>query len=251
MALHPEVLVLNHAFVRIFADPTHDFLRSPTPETLETFVRTATEMSLGGEQGPVGGHILHSHAFKADDALRQAYLDRYGWDAKPAAKCLLWKDATAVTNHIGSQRLDVAAAARNLPSLRFVAMVRNPVDIVISSIRKGYSLALVGAEKKDDFQEVFVQMIRRFAWFSQHAAEQPGRFRFVFQDEMLDRANLIALCDFLRISAPESWLDDVARLIRLRESYPIPDEAKAKLRAVALRLIPDARAAQRVADQII
>ena len=251
MALHPEVVVLNHAFVRIFADPTHDFLRSPTPETLEAFVRTAAEMSLGGEQGKIGGHILHSHAFKADDALRQAYLDRYGWNAKPAAKCLLWKDATAVTNHIGGKRLDVAAAARSLPALRFIAMVRNPVDIAISSIRKGYSWALVGEEKKNDFDQVFVQMIRRFAWFSKHAAEQPGQFRFVFQDELLDRAHLIALCEFLRISAPQSWLDDVARLIRLRESYAIADEKKAELKAIALRLIPDARVAQRVAEQIV
>lgn len=174
MALHPEVMVLNHAYMRIFADQAHDFLRTPTPETLDAFVRNASEMALGGEQGQVGGHILHCHAFKANEALRQAYLDRYGWGAKPDGKCLVWKDATYVTNHIGKHKLDVGAAARSLPALRFIAMVRNPVDIAISSIRKGYAAALVGVDKKDDFGAVFSQMLHRFAWFSRYAAEQPA-----------------------------------------------------------------------------
>jgi hypothetical protein len=251
MALHPEVAVLNHAYGRIFADPSRDFLRTPTPETLDLFTRTALEMSLGGQPGDFGGHILHSHAFKADEALRQAYLDRYGWGAKPAGRCLLWKDATAVTNHIGRARLSVGAAARALPALRFIALVRNPVDITISSIRKGYSLGLVRAEKKDDFREVFVQMIRRFAWFSQHAAELPDQFRFVFQDELLDRTHLIGLCDFLRISAPDTWLDEVARLIHLRDSYAIPDAVKTELKDITMRLIPDPRVGRRVAEQIV
>lgn len=251
MALHPEITILNHAYVRIFADSAHDFLRTPKPEVLDAFTRTAAEMALGGEQGQIGGHILHSHAFKADEALRQAYLDRYGWGAKPASKCLLWKDATFVTNHIGEHHLDVGAVARSLPSLRFIAMVRNPVDIVISSIRKGYSAALVGEAHKADFGKVFVQMLRRFDWFGRYAAAQPQQFRFVFQDELLDPTHLIRLCDFLGVSAPETWLEDIARLIRLRESYAIPEERKTELRALTMRVIPDGAVAQRVAAQIV
>lgn len=251
MALHPEVMVLNHAYMRIFADPAHDFLRTPTPETLGAFARSAGEMALGGEQGQVGGHILHSHAFKADEALRQTYLDRYGWGTKPGGKCLVWKDATYVTNHIAKHKLDVGAAARSLPALRFIAMVRNPVDIAISSIRKGYSTALVGADKKDDFGAVFSQMLHRFAWFSSYAVERPDQFRFVFQDELLDPENLAGLCDFLAISTPQSWLDDIARLIRLRDSYPIAEDRKAQLKALTMRIIPDALIARRVAEQIV
>jgi len=251
MALHPEVTVLNHAYVRIFADSAHDFLRTPAPAVLDAFAHAAAEMALGGEQGQVGGHILHSHAFKADEALRRAYSDRYGWGAKPAAKCLLWKDATYVTNHIIKHGLDIGAAARALPALRFIAMVRNPVDIAISSIRKGYSAALVGQAKKDDFGEVFVQMLRRFDWFGRYAATQPDQFRFVFQDELLERSHLIRLCDFLRISTPESWLDDIARLIRLRGSYPVAEERKVELRDLTMRVIRNGAIAQRVAAQIV
>lgn len=251
MSLHPEVTVLNHAFERIFADAKTDFLRDPTPETLDRFVHAASEMALGGRQGDYGGHIVHSHAFQADQVLRQAYLDLYGWDAKPATKCILWKEATKVANHFAKNRLDARAITDKLPALRFIAMVRNPVDIVISSIRKGYSVQLVGPEKKDDFGAVFVQVLQRFAWFSRHAQERPDQFRFVYQDELLDRDHLIGLCDFLRISAPQSWLDDVARLIRLRESYAIPEERKAQLKEVTARVISDPTTARRVMEQIV
>jgi hypothetical protein len=251
LALHPDVTVLNHAFIRIFDEPSRDFLRSPTPDALDAFAQAAGEMALGGSQGQIGGHILHSHAFNADAALRQAYLDRYGWGAKPDGKCLVWKDATLVTNHIRENGLDVGAVARRLPTLRFIALVRNPVDIAISSIRKGYSIALVPDEKKNDFRAVFVELLERFAWFGRLAAEQPEQFRFIFQDELLDRARLANLCDFLRISTPQSWLNDVARLISLRGSYPIPEAHKPEWRALTMQTIADAALAQRVADQIV
>lgn len=98
---------------------------------------------------------------------------------------------------------------------------------------------------------MFGQIVSRFGWFSRFAAEQPDQFRFVFQDELLDRTHLIGLCEFLRLSAPENWLDQVAGLIRLRASYPIADEQKAELKALTMRLVPNAAFAARVADQIV
>lgn len=68
---------------------------------------------------------------------------------------------------------------------------------------------------------------------------------------MLDTQCLTGLCDFLAISTPRSWLDDIARLIRLRDSYPIAEDRKAELRALAMRIIPDAPIARRVAEQIV
>jgi hypothetical protein len=219
MALHPEVTVLNHGFRRILADPQNDFLRTPARESLSSFARTAAAMSLDGRQGAYGGHILHSHAFHADGMLRQAYLNLYGWQPKSRTKCLLWKEPTKVTNHIAHHKLDVGAVARALRPLRFLALVRNPVDIAISSIRKGYSEQLVGPEKAGDFGAVFGQIVSRFGWFSRFAAEQPDQFRFVFQDELLNRTHLIGRCEFLRLSAPEKLArpgrraDPAARLL--------------------------------------
>jgi len=250
LALHPDVTVLNHAFTRIFADPANDFLVEPTPEKLASFATAACEMALGGERGAVGGHILHSHAF-GEATLRQTYLDRYGWDAKPQSTCLLWKDATRVTNYLINNRIALDAVARSLPALRFVIMVRNPVDICISSIRKGYSERLVGAEHKNSLKHVFTHMIKLFAWFSKAAAANPAQFRFIYQDELIDRARLIELCRFLDISADENWLDDIARLIRLRPSYPITEEQKAHFKALTHQMIADDFIASRVADQIV
>jgi len=244
LALHPEVTVLNHAFVRIFADQSCDFTRDPTQDKLDAFVRTAEAMALGGERGAVGGHILHSHAF------RDAYLDRYGEGAKPDTQCLVWKDATRVTNHLIHHKIALDDLARRLPSLRFVMMVRNPVDITISSIRKGYAAALVGEERKDSFIDVFTHMIRLFGWFAPAAQANPGQFRFLFQDELLDPEQLGALCAFLGIADTAAWRDDIARLIQLRESYPIDEARKASLQAVVMRLIPDPFVARRVAEQI-
>jgi len=249
LALHPEVTVLNHAFVRIFADQSCDFTRDPTQDKLDAFVRTAEAMALGGERGAVGGHILHSHAF-SDGALRDAYLDRYGEGAKPDTQCLVWKDATRVTNHLIHHKIALDDLARRLPSLRFVMMVRNPVDITISSIRKGYAAALVGEERKDSFIDVFTHMIRLFGWFAPAAQANPGQFRFLFQDELLDPEQLGALCAFLGIADTAAWRDDIARLIQLRESYPIDEARKASLQAVVMRLIPDPFVARRVAEQI-
>lgn len=249
MALHPEVTVLNHAFVRILADKSRDFILDPVQDKLDAFVRDAQVMALGGERGAVGGHILHSHAF-ADETLRETYLDRYGWGAKPAAQCLLWKDATRVTNHILRHNVALDGLARSLPSLRFIMIVRNPIDIAISSIRKGYSAALVGEARKDNFADVFLHLIKLFGWFGQAARSNPDQFRFIYQDELLDPARLTALCGFLAIAADDAWLGDIAQLIRLRESYPVPDAQRAQMKAIIMRTIADQSVAQRVADQI-
>lgn len=250
MAFHPDVTVLNHAFIRIFQDRANDFLIDPREPVQDHFVAAAHEMALGGERGAVGGHILHSHAF-GDETLRNAYLDRFGWGAKPQSTCLLWKDATRVTNYVAEQGIDLAQVGAALPALRFVMMVRNPVDICISSIRKGYSARLVGEARKDDFDAVFNHMISVFAGFSGLAAARPDQFRYLYQDEMVDRDALIALCRFLDISADEGWLDDIGRLIHLRPSYPLPPGRKARLKARVHELIADEAVARRVAAQIV
>lgn len=250
VALHPQLTVLNHAFIRIFDDPANNFLADQRGPVLGHFVEAACQMALGGERGAVGGHILHSHAF-GDAPLRAAYLDRYGWGAKPEATCLLWKDATRVTNYMIDNGIAPEEVARSLPALRFIMMVRNPVDICISSIRKGYSSMLVGEERKDDLRAVFVHMIKLFAWFSRAAAADPGRFRYVYQDELTDRAKLTELCGFLDIAADRTWLDEVERLIQLRPSYAIPEAQKEQFRALTCRLIPDPLVARRVAEQIV
>jgi hypothetical protein len=249
MALHPEVTVLNHAFIRIFADNSLDFTLDPTQDKLDAFVRAAEMMALGGERGAVGGHILHSHAF-GDGALRDAYLGRYGEGAKPGTRCLVWKDATRVTNHLIRHKIALGELARRLPSLRFIMMVRNPVDIAISSIRKGYAAALVGEERKDSFIDVFTHMIRLFGWFAPSVQANPAQFRLLFQDELLAPETLGGLCAFLGISDTTAWRDDIGRLIRLRESYPIDVARKASLQALVMRLIPDPFVARRVAEQI-
>lgn len=250
MAFHPQVTILNHAFVRIFTNPANDFVLDPTEATLESFVETARDMALGGERGAIGGHILHSHAF-GDKALRDAYLDRFGWGEKPEAGCLLWKDATRITNHMVNHKIDPVAVARRLPAMRFMMIVRNPVDIAISSVNKGYSAALVGEERKGNLEDVFVHMVELFAWFSEAAGSNPAQFRFLYQDEMLDRDKLVELCGFLDIPAAASWLDDVARLIRLRPSYQIPEAQKQQFRSLAQSLISDRSVARRVAEQIV
>lgn len=250
MAFHPEVTVLNHSFARIFADPGRNFMLSPSQATLDAFVGEAQGYARGGQRGEHGGHILHSHAFD-DEVLRSAYLDRYGWEAKPRATCLLWKDATRLTGFVIRNKISLDMVAGALPPLRFVSMVRNPVDIVVSSIKNGFSAALVGVERKDNFLDVFQQMMRRFASFSLLAKANPRQFRFVFQDEMAEEAKLTDLCQFLDISADTVWLGDLGRLIELRPSYPIDEARKAQLKAIAIKMIPDDYFGQRVADQIV
>lgn len=250
MAFHPQVTILNHAFVRIFTNPANDFVLDPTERTLESFVETARDMALGGERGAIGGHILHSHAF-GDATLRDAYLDRFGWGEKPETGCLLWKDATRITNHMVNHKIDPAAVAHRLPAVRFMMIVRNPVDIAISSVNKGYSAALVGEKRKDSLEDVFVHMVKLFAWFSEAAGANPAQFRFLYQDEMLGRDKLVELCGFLDIPVAASWLDDVARRIHLRPSYPISEAQKQQFRSLAQSLIPDRLVARRVVEQII
>lgn len=250
LALHPRITVLNHAFIRIFEDPANNFLAEPCEARLDHFVDTARDMALGGERGAVGGHILHSHAF-GDELLRSAYLDRFGWGAKPESTCLLWKDATRVTNYLIDNGIALDGLARRLPRLRFVMIVRNPVDICISSINKGYSQRLVGEARQNDLGEVFNHMIGLFAWFAEAAAANAGQFRFVYQDELVDPDRLVDLCGFLDVPPDRDWLDEIARLIRLRPSYDIPEVEKERFRGIAHRLIPDALVARRVAEQIV
>lgn len=250
LALHPEVMALNHGLIRIFQNQDNDFITDATPEKLDSFIAEARELAQAGEQGPMGGHTLHSHAFQ-DPTLRDAYLSRYGWEEKPGMKCLLWKDATRVTNRLIRNRIDPADVATKLPMLRFLLMLRNPVDIAISSVNKNYSVTLVGEKRKNDSRAVFINILKRFSWFGDAANVNPRQFRIIFQDELLDRPKLDELCSFLGIARDPAWLDQVAELIQLRPSYHLPDTVKEELRALTRNVIPDPNLARRVADQIV
>ncbi|MDA1267369.1 MAG: hypothetical protein O2816_19990 [Planctomycetota bacterium] len=78
LALHPACQVLNHAGVQLLPDPERNFLADYSPGRMRAFLRSALDLSAGGERGQQGGAITKSHAFDPQHPLGRLYQARYG-----------------------------------------------------------------------------------------------------------------------------------------------------------------------------
>ena len=57
--LHPNCQVLNHAGNRIYGNEEVDFLSNYSKERFDRFIQFATQISIQGARGDVGGSITH------------------------------------------------------------------------------------------------------------------------------------------------------------------------------------------------
>jgi hypothetical protein len=225
LALHPQCQVLNHAWARVLRHRQVDIFADPRPEVLDAFARYAIALSDGGKQGDYGGSILLSHAFEREVA-RERYHARYGEQRiKPMVRCLVWKESMLVANRLRSDApLD---RLLELPALRLLHPVRDPIDCAYSNLSTGHVRHL-GARGRD-IDSVLDAILDELEWFCALEARRTDRCFLLIEDEV-DAARLRELAAFHQLDADEQWLDDAQAVYRLSSPYPVPAHVLAAYR---------------------
>jgi hypothetical protein len=226
VSLHPNCQVLNHAGDRIFADPKLNFFRDYSDEKFEAFVRYAIYIANGGRgtRGQTGGSILHSHAFQRS-AMRQAYAERFGTEARKAkVECLFWKESLRTSNLIRQTGVDMGDIFRRNAKLRFLMPIRNPIDCAYSNLKTGHTRFLQGLSDKPRVEEVVAAVVRELAWFFDMRDAHPDRCFYYFEDGF-DDGTAQAIAQFLEVKPDSAWIQSARSAYQLeRRDYAYQPE---------------------------
>jgi len=206
LSLHPNCQVLNHGRARVFGNSKINFLQHPSQDTINNFLKFACYASKYGRQGVYGGSITKSHAFKSE-SIKQLYFNRYPSKIKNNVRLLVWKDSHAITNYIRRNKIEVSNLLKNLPQLKFILPVRNPIDCAISNIRTKHDKFF--GSKITNTIDCVDQIFSEFLFFLNLQKQFPQYFYHFFeQDIPLALPELIQLYN-LRLD--EQWLFDIKK----------------------------------------
>lgn len=204
LSLHPNCQVLNHGRARVFENPKIDFIQNPSQNTLNNFMQFACYASKYGRQGIYGGSITKSHAFK-NKKIKQVYFKRYSSTIKKHIKLLVWKDSHVITNYIRRNKIEVADLVKNLPQLKFILPIRNPIDCAFSNIRTKHT-KYFGA-KIENTIDCVEEIFNEFLFFLNLEKQFPQYFTHFFEQDLL-----LALPELIKVynlPLDEQWLVDI------------------------------------------
>lgn len=221
LALHPFCQVLNHAGVRLHEYRRLTWMQSPCMKTLREFLHAGFWLSKNGQSGPHGGSIRFSHAFHGE--LQRLYLERYGsiW-IKEKPHCFIWKESASVTYMFRDGIADLGSVINNLPSLRFIIPIRNPIDIALSTqvfyYRYGVPDYLKPQFPDFSFQSALGYVMTTFQYCFRLKEEYPEKIYFLYQDA-LGRNVFERLEKFLGLPSDARWQTEAASCFVARRKY--------------------------------
>lgn len=236
LALHPDVVVLNHAGWRVFSDASLNFLARPERQRVERFCRFAALASRGGKRGDFGGAIEKSHAFdRAEmaaahrEARRQAASERI-------PRCVFWKESLRTSNFLHEHPIDFDALFRLEPAVVFLMPVRFPLDCAASNLRTGHSYLFRELGSRPTLNEMTDAVLEELRRVLALKARYPERVKLIYEDEFAP-SMFEPLARFLALDDPRSWAASAAPAVKLssRHSHP-PDAVEYFRHAVAERL---------------
>ena len=234
-ALHPNAIVLNHAWIRLGSKRSVDFLRDPNPATLARFISAALRLAQGGRTGDHGGSILKSHAFRRGK-VKQIYSERYGDQIiKPIAQTLFWKESMRLLNHITDNRVQLPAVVDALPQLRFLLPVRHLVNCADSTLRTGHWRHLLNAGTVPSRDEVIARLFDILLWFEQQRLQRPDKFMYFWEFDLSENF-LRSLCTFSGMPFDEQWSKDVLSTIAVEPKERLQTENAELERHIETRL---------------
>ncbi len=208
--LHPHIQVLNHCPSINDSEETN-FLTDFSEDKLDNFVTRVKYINENSINVPGdGGVIVTDHAFKG--YLKKAYHDRYNTIVKDDIQSIIWKDSPRNTKILQSIDLDKLLARTD--KLRFLLIVRNPMDCALSSSSPGYNVRY----RKPSKEEILKELFERYEWSFNMEKKYPQFFMHFFQDEVDDDL-LDRLQNFLLIDGDEMWRRDFKKSWRLKKSY--------------------------------
>jgi hypothetical protein len=237
LSLHPDVQVLNHAAERLWKTSDIDFFRRPEQSVYRRFLTAAVDASADGRRGLHGGSILHSHAFD-DRSLRLLYQQRYG-DRRIKAKptCLVWKDSVAIQRRLSGDEDLLPHLIANLPGVRFVLPVRQPVDCAASNMATGLVSHLVDG-RPAGIAEVIDAVLQAIVWVLIQRDRWPERF-FVFSERVGSVDLARDLAGYLNLPHDAQWRRDFQAVYRVRRKQRhSPDVLRLEREKIAIALAP-------------
>lgn len=225
LSLHPGIQVLNHAAERLWSDPGLDLLASPDAASYDRFMEAAWALSAGGERGVQGGSILYSHAFESP-VLQSLYRDRFGdQSVKPDAEWLVWKDSMRIQNRLMATPELFDRLCDNLPNLRFILPLRDPLDCATSNAKTGHSPTLL-LPTDASVETVLETVLDAFAWGLDKREQRPYRVFAFTQHAPLHRL-LPGLADFLGVTPGTEWMAAAREAFVIRDRYQFAPESRA------------------------
>ncbi len=217
LALHPECQILNHAGERILRRRRFDFIASPEERTWRDFVAMALRASTGGRRGWYGGSILNAHAF-ASPELQHAYRSRFGANPlKANPRCLVWKESMKVQQRLMDNPAAFQAIITNHPQVVFIAPMRNPLDVVVSSMDPRHA-ALVWDTPSPTFAQSVELVMGAFAWVLERREHHPDRV-FAFRQSDIGGDFFARLARAIGVTADTRWIEDAKRCFVVHERH--------------------------------
>ena len=239
LALHPACQVLNHAGVQLLPDPERNFLADYSPGRMRAFLRSALDLSAGGERGQQGGAITKSHAFDPQHPLGRLYQARYGEATlKDSPTCLFWKESLHTSNFLRRNEVDVAALLEAEPRLRFLMPVRHPLDCALSNRNTDHTRYFGELDAQAEVPEVVDAVLDHLRWAAELQRDHPDRV-FLFSERRFGRRTLVDLAAFLGIEADERWIQDACAAFQLKPGYAHPAEHVAQYEALVRERFAD------------
>jgi len=218
LMLHPNCQVLNHAGMRILNWKCLNFMRNPTRETWERFIRYAIYISGRGQRGDYGGSVTFSHAFQHEDILGK-YEDRYGDKLiKNKINSVIWKESLRISKYIKNHNIKIETLIDEFSGLRFIQPIRNPLDCARSNIKTNMTDRFEELGKKASMQETLSEILLEYKWFLDKKQKEQDRF-FYFMEYDFNQQMLENLVKFLELEPEKQWIDDVLEIYEQKSTY--------------------------------
>lgn len=201
LSLHPNCLVLNHNFHKVFAKS--NILTAHTEKDIDKFIERATSVAARH------GSIIGSHAFKYPN-VREIYQTI----EKKKIDCIFWKESYKLTNYILTRKIDILKLPANI---KFVMPVRNPMDCAASIHRlpaQKSNHGVRGYKKK----QILKFVLNNIAWFDGLYQKNTNKF-FRYYEHSLTEDKLNALEKFLNIKHNNQWIDHCKTIYVLNKNY--------------------------------
>lgn len=199
--LHPEIQTLNHA-PNIVSRP--NFLDEYTDWRMKKFVKAVHNINMKRSTSEFkGGLITASHAFNSP-VIRRVFKQRFRSEYKEGFKSIVWKDSP--NNMASMQKKDLDDLFGKTDKLRFIVVVRNPMDCAVSNKINEFDDEFIGLDK----EEILEILLDRYKWFLEAEERFPEFFMHIFPADI----NINTLCkiqEFLMVKRDTRWEKDFFR----------------------------------------
>ena len=215
--LHPQIQTLNHC-PSMNESPKTDWLKDYSNEKINNFINRVKHINkheINVDRD--GGVIVTDHAFKG--YIKEAFEKRYTTLIKEDMKSIVWKDSPRNTKLLMNQNIEELIKKND--KLRFILIIRNPMDTAKSSSNPGYNIRYRDPSK----EEILTELFERYEWFFENEKKDPKHFMHFFQDEVSDEL-LERIEGFLMVDRDDRWRDDFKKSWVLKVSYDHASEFK-------------------------